>query len=126
METKENVKEKLEKTDNQLHKAIEVIKNNEADKVLNEKIDTVNANIAKETEANINKITEDENKILEELKNISITPDKPIIKSVEKKIISNKPKVGDIKPSDNTLSSNQAKMLELLVSRSQQLKGAVK
>ena len=130
METKENVQEKLVNTETQLDKAIDIIKTNEADKVLNEKIVEANKEIAKEAVIADNKITEDENKILEEMSKIVEPVVKPTVdsntKPVAKKVVSNKPKAGDICNDSNELSYTQIKKLELLVLRSQQLKGASK
>lgn len=125
METKENIKKKLDNTEAELDKAVEINKKNEEDRKINEKIDESNKNLEKEKQIQENSIYNDETKILEEMNNIN---NKPTIESTVyvSESIDRKNKASPI-PSptrkSNKVSDTQKRKLELLYSRSLTLKG---
>ena len=117
-ETKENIKEKLINTNEQLNKAVVVIKNNEENDRLNNEANTAKEVIYKEYRDNETNIKESEWKALEE---IFHTKEPTIDTSIEEK----KETVKVIKDkSSNELSGKQKKQLEVLYNRSLLIKGA--
>lgn len=128
-DTKENIKETLVKTENQLDKLLEINKKNEADKELNTAISDITLSKIEEDKIIATDIHKEEAAILElinkEIKAIphsepvdAVTP-KPITKIVEK-IVIRKEIV------DKQLTQNQKNSLSLLVDRSKTLKGVDK
>lgn len=124
METKENIKKKLDNTEAELDKAVEINKKNEEDRKINEKIDEVNKNLEKEKQIQEKSIYTDEDKFLEEMSNNTtikptIDDNKSKTKSVDKKnIITSSPA-----RKSNKVSDTQKRKLELLYNRSLTLKG---
>lgn len=126
METKENIQKKLDNTEAELDKAVEVNKKNEEDRKINEKIDESNKTLEKEKQVQEKSIYNDESKILEEMDNIN--NNKPTIDSTVyvSESIDRKNRVTHI-PSparkSNKVSDTQKRKLVLLYSRSLTLKG---
>lgn len=114
-ETKENIEKKLNNTEAELDKAVEINKNNEKDRILNDQINETNKTIEKELKHNEKSIVDDEKKILEELNKISIEPT----------IVTTKPIKVVYKKESNTITDSQSKKLSILLARSKQFKGEI-
>ncbi len=126
METKENIQKKLDNTEAELDKAVEVNKKNEEDRKINEKIDESNKTLEKEKQIQEKSIYNDETKLLEEMNNIN--SNKPTIESIAyvSESIDRKNIVTPIPSStrkSNKVSNTQKRKLELLYNRSLTLKG---
>ena len=126
METKENIQKKLDNTEAELDKAVEVNKKNEEDRKINEKIDESNKTLEKEKQIQEKSIYNDETKLLEEMNNIN--SNKPTIESIAyvSESIDRKNIVTSIPSStrkSNKVSNTQKRKLELLYNRSLALKG---
>ena len=126
METKENIQKKLDNTEAELDKAVEVNKKNEEDRKINEKIDESNKTLEKEKQIQEKSIYSDESKLLEEMNDIN--SNKPTIESnvFIPESIDRKNIVTPIPSStrkSNKVSNTQKRKLELLYNRSLTLKG---
>lgn len=126
METKENIKKKLDNTEAELDKAVEVNKKNEEDRKINEKIDESNKTLEKEKQIQEKSIYSDETKLLEEMNDIN--SNKPTIESnvfipesIDRKNIV--PPIPSSTRKSNKVSNTQKRKLELLYNRSLTLKG---
>lgn len=126
METKENIQKKLDNTEAELDKAVEVNKKNEEDRKISEKIDESNKTLEKEKQIQEKSIYNDETKLLEEMNNIN--SNKPTIESIAyvSESIDRKNIVTPIPSStrkSNKVSNTQKRKLELLYNRSLAFKG---
>lgn len=116
--TKENLTEKLIKTENELDKLIEITKKNEEDKIINDAINKIEIDkIVNDTNETLD-ILKEESRILDEVLSIERTEEVKVVeKIVEKETI----KVETIEPN---ISRSQEVLINNIILRANQMEGS--